>query len=130
MSSQSVFEQIGGEAAVEAAVTIFYQKVMADERINHFFEGVDMARQHRKQVTFLSFALGGPTIPVERSMRAAHKRLVAQKGLNDSHFDIVMEHLGATLVQLKVPQPLIEQAAAICESVRADVLGKSTTSVA
>ena len=37
-------------------------------------------------------------------------------GLDDSHFDAVMEHLGATLVELKVPADLIAEAAAIAES--------------
>ena len=41
----SLFSEIGGEAAVNAAVDIFYRKVLKDERINRFFEGVDMVKQ-------------------------------------------------------------------------------------
>lgn len=123
--SKSIYELIGGEPAVEAAVDIFYKKVLADDRINHFFTGVDMERQRRKQVTFLSFAFGGPNVPSERSMKAVHKRLVDQQGLNDSHFDAVMEHLGSTLAELNVPSELIQQAADICESARFQVLGKT-----
>ena len=40
--TQSLYERIGGEAAVNAAVDIFYRKVLADDRISHFFETVDM----------------------------------------------------------------------------------------
>lgn len=123
--SKSIYEQIGGEPAVQAAVDIFYKKVLADNRISHFFQGVDMERQKRKQTAFLSFAFGGPNVPSERSMQAVHKRLVTEKGLNDSHFDAVMEHLGATLVELKVPHHLIEEAAGIAESVRSQVLNKA-----
>ena len=43
--SESLFDRIGGEAAVNAAVDIFYRKVLADDRINQFFEGVDMDKQ-------------------------------------------------------------------------------------
>jgi len=43
-------------------------------------------------------------------MRKGHAHL---KGLNDSHFDAVMENLGATLTELSVPGHLIAQAAAI-----------------
>ncbi|MGB1061385.1 MAG: truncated hemoglobin, partial [Ketobacter sp.] len=39
----TLYEKIGGEPAVDAAVDLFYKKVLADERIKHFFEGVDMA---------------------------------------------------------------------------------------
>ena len=50
--------------------------------------------------------------------------LLVKMGLDSSHFDAVMEHLGATLTELGVPDNLIGQAAAIAESTRNDVLGK------
>lgn len=119
----SLFEQLGGEAAVDAAVEIFYRKVLGDERINRFFEGVDMDKQAAKQKAFLTFAFGGPNNYTGLDMRQAHARLVEQ-GLDDSHFDAVVENLAATLTELGVPDELIGQVAAIAETTRADVLGK------
>lgn len=119
----SLYNDIGGEAAVNAAVDIFYRKVLKDDRIKHFFDGVDMAKQAAKQKAFLTLAFGGPNSYSGADMRKGHAHLVA-KGLNDSHFDAVMENLGATLTELKVPANLIAQAAAIAESTRNDVLGK------
>lgn len=43
-------------------------------------------------------------------------------GLDDSHFDAVVEHLAATLTQLGVAPGLINEVAAVAESVRPDVL--------
>lgn len=123
MSTTTLYDKIGGEAAVNAAVDIFYRKVLADNRINRFFEGVDMEKQAAKQKSFLTVAFGGPNKYTGDDMRRGHAHLVAA-GLNDSHFDAVMEHLGATLTELKVPGDLIAQAAAIAESTRKDVLGK------
>ncbi|TPW11570.1 MAG: hypothetical protein FD130_1953, partial [Halothiobacillaceae bacterium] len=37
--AQSLYERIGGDPAVTAAVDLFYRKVLADKRINQFFEG-------------------------------------------------------------------------------------------
>lgn len=119
----SLYENIGGEAAVNAAVDIFYRKVLKDNRIKHFFDGVDMDKQAAKQKAFLIMAFGGPHNYTGADMRRGHAHLVA-KGLNDSHFDAVMENLGATLKELNVPDNLIAQAAAIAESTRKDVLGK------
>ena len=68
-------------------------------------------------------AFGGPNNYTGEDMRKAHARLV-KMGLNNDHFNIVMEHLGATMKELNVPQELIVQAAAIAESTRNDVLGK------
>ncbi len=122
---KSLYERIGGEAAVNAAVDIFYRKVLADDRINQFFEGIDMDKQASKQKAFLTFAFGGPANYSGKDMRLGHAHLV-EKGLNDSHFDAVMENLGATLTELDVPADLIGEAAAIAESVRADVLAGYT----
>lgn len=123
MDEMSLYENIGGEAAVNAAVDIFYRKVLKDNRIKHFFDGVDMDKQAAKQKAFLIMAFGGPHNYTGADMRRGHAHLVA-KGLNDSHFDAVMENLGATLKELNVPDNLIAQAAAIAESTRKDVLGK------
>lgn len=119
----SLYDEIGGEAAVNAAVDIFYRKVMKDKRINGFFSGVDMDKQAAKQKAFLTMAFGGPNNYSGEDMRRGHAHLVS-KGLNDSHFDAVMENLAATLTELNVPSNLIAQAAAIAESTRNDVLGK------
>lgn len=121
--SESLYDKIGGEAAVNAAVDIFYRKVLADDRISRFFDGVDMDRQAAKQKAFLTMAFGGPNHYTGEDMRRGHAHLVA-KGLDDSHFDAVMENIAATLTELSVPSDLIAQAAAIAESTRNDVLGK------
>ena len=121
--TDNLFDKIGGNASVNAAVDIFYRKVLADDRINMFFEGVDMEKQSAKQKAFLTVAFGGPNNYTGKDMRDAHAHLI-ERGLNDSHFDAVMEHLGATLKELNVPDELIVEAAAIAESTRNDVLGR------
>ena len=119
----SLYERLGGEAAVNAAVDIFYDKVLDDYRINRFFEKTDMAKQLEHLKAFMTVAFGGPNNYTGRSLRDGHARLV-KMGLNDSHFDAVMGHLGATLQELNVPAELIAEAAALVESTRVDVLGK------
>lgn len=121
--SNELFEQLGGEAAVNAAVDIFYRKVLADDRISRFFEGVDMDAQAAKQKAFLTMAFGGPNNYTGKDMRDGHAHLV-KDGLNDSHFDAVVENLGATLNELGVSDDLIGQVAAVAETTRNDVLGK------
>ncbi|HQR41593.1 MAG TPA: group 1 truncated hemoglobin [Gemmatales bacterium] len=119
----SLYEQLGGQPAVEAAVDLFYRKVLSDDRISRFFEGIDMDKQIGKQKAFLTMAFGGPHNYTGLDMRKGHAHLVAA-GLNDSHFNAVAEHLGSTLKDLGVAQPLIDQVLAIAESTRNDVLGR------
>ena len=121
--SESLYEKLGGEAAVDAAVDIFYRKVLADDRINKFFDDVDMDKQAAKQKAFMTMAFGGPNNYTGTDMREGHAHLVKQ-GLNDSHFDAVVENLGATLTELGVSDELIGEVVAVCEPTRNDVLGK------
>lgn len=117
----SLYEKLGGSAAVDAAVDIFYRKVLLDDRINSFFEGIDMDKQAAKQKAFLTMVFGGPNNYTGKDMREGHKHL---KGLNDSHVDAVIENLGATLKELGVSDEDIAEIAAIAESVRDDVLNR------
>jgi len=121
--SDTLFTRLGGEAAVDAAVDIFYRKVLADDRINQFFDGVDMDKQAAKQKAFLTMAFGGPNNYTGEDLRKGHAHLV-ERGLNDSHFDAVVENLGGTLKELGVADDLIGEVAAIAETTRNDILGK------
>jgi len=122
-ASPTLYEQLGGEPAVSAAVESFYRKVLVDDRISRFFDDVDMDRQIAKQKAFLTMVFGGPAAYSGKDMRSAHAGLVS-KGLNDSHVDAVIENLGATLRELGVAEPLIAQVAGIAESVRGEVLNR------
>ena len=84
----TVYELIGGAGAMDAAVDVFYRKVLTDDRISEFFDGVDMERQAAKQKAFLTMVLGGPVAYTGKDMRAAHAHLVT-RGLSDAHFDAV-----------------------------------------
>ena len=121
--SSTLFQELGGSAAIDAAVAIFYRKVLVDARIAHFFEGVDMDRLANMQKSFLTLAFGGSNEYKGQGMRNAHASLVA-RGLNDTHFDAVVELLGQTLQELGVKPELIANVAEVANSVRSDVLGK------
>jgi len=123
MSKATLYDQLGGQAAVDAAVDSFYRKVLKDDRIRHFFDDLDMDVQIGKQKAFLTMVFGGPANYSGKDMRAGHARLV-EKGLNDSHVDVVIELLGKTLSELGVAPNLIEQVAGLANSVRNDVLNR------
>ena len=116
----SLFERIGGAPAVDAAVDIFYRKVLVDDRISHFFDSVDMDKQIAKQKAFLTMAFGGPNSYTGKDMREAHKHM----NLTEEHFDAVVENLAATLTELGVKEEDINEIAGIAISVKDDVLNR------
>ncbi len=116
----SLYHKLGGKAAISAAVDLFYTKVLADKRVNHFFEDVNMARQHNKQKSFLSSVLGSP-VPYEgKDMRAAHKHL----DLTEAHFGAIAENLQATLTELKIDEETIGKVMTLVASTKDDVLNR------
>lgn len=120
----TLYVRLGGPAAIKKAVEIFYEKMLSDPRVAMFFETTDMPRQKAKQVAFLTMVTGGPVEYTGKDMRDGHAHLLKQ-GLNDSHVDIVISHLGATLHQLGAAAGDIADVAALANSVRDDVLNKS-----
>lgn len=121
---QSVFDEIGGLDAIVAAVEIFYAKVLGDATLAPFFEHLSMDEQGDKMVAFMAWAFGGPSEYKGKDLRAAHKGMVKNKGLNDAHFDSVATHLVATLEELDVPQKLIARVVDIVASTRDEVLDR------
>ena len=119
----TLFERLGGQNAVDSVVDNFYDKVLADDRVRHFFENVDTERLRNKQRAFITYAFGGESKYTGNSLREAHQPLV-ENGLNDKHFQAVMEHLGTTMNELSVPEPLIKEACSKILSYRDEVLNK------
>lgn len=122
-ATESIYDQIGGDEAVSAAVDIFYRKVLTDDTISHFFDAVDMDAQRAKQKSFLTMVFGGPNEYTGKNLREAHAPLV-EKGLNEEHFGAVAKHLQATLEELNVPEHLVKQIMDIAASTIDDVLNK------
>lgn len=120
---ETLYERLGGQNAVNTAVDIFYRKVLLDDRVNYFFDDVDMEKQIPKQKAFLTMVFGGPNNYTGKDMRDGHKHLV-KRGLNDEHVDIIIDHLGGTLQELGANNDDIQQVADIANSVRDDVLNR------
>ena len=118
--ANSIYSRLGGQPAIDAAVDRFYVKVLADDRVNHFFEDVNMKRQIKKQKAFLSAAFGGPVAYEGKDMRAAHKHL----DLTEADFGAIAEHLQATLSDLKVDEKLSAEIMTLVASTKDAVLNK------
>ena len=115
----SLYEQIGGEAAVDATVEAFYDLVLKDELLRPFFKNTNMKRQRGMQKQFLNHVLGGKPYN-GMNMRAAHAKL----HLTDEHFNRVAKLLGDAMASLGVPKDKIDAILAIAETTRDDVLGR------
>lgn len=119
-----LYERLGGRGAVQTAVDLFYDKVLDDYRISRFFETVDMERQRAKMLAFMTYAFGGAPNYSGASMRKAHEKMVTNDGLNEEHFEAVVEILAETLIEIGVSQDLLDEVLTIVNSTRNDVLNR------
>jgi len=122
----TLYERLGGEPAVQAAVETFYRKMLLDDRVARFFDTVDMDGQLLKQKAFLTMAFGGPAEYSGKDLAEGHAHLL-EKGLDDRHVDVVLEHLAGTLRELGVAEELVTETVGIAESTRDDVLGRAAS---
>ena len=116
----SLYERVGGRALVDSAVDIFYAKVLADDRINMFFENIDMVSQQNKQKRFLTMVFGGPSEYSGKDMHHAHARM----RINEAHFSAMLECLTRTLKELNVFQNDINEILEMANCVKNDVLNR------
>jgi hemoglobin len=107
-AQSSIYEIIGGEAALEPVVDDFYDRVLADPRLRGFFAGSNLVRLKGRQVEFFAAALGGPWPYTGASLHDAHRG----RGIEQAHFDLVAGHLAAALAAAGVAPGVIDQIAA------------------
>jgi hemoglobin len=96
----TLYERLGGRESIEAVVGRFYEHVMADDLVNHYFEDTDMQRQIGHQTQFISSVTGGPVEYTGEDMRAAH----AGMGITEVEFTAIAEHLDTALKEFNVPE--------------------------
>ncbi len=119
MPTAAFYDKLGGAESVAAVVDIFHKKVLADDRIKHFFEHTDMDKLRRHQTAFISYALGGPKY-TGRSMEKAHEGM----NLQEVHWDAVVEDLIASLREAGVNEEDIGSIAAALTPLKPHILGK------
>src|SRR5258708_7883630 len=119
----SLYDDLGGAAAVSTALARFYPKVLADPRTSPFFEGVDMEGLKRRVEPFMTRALGGPSNYHGPTLRQTHTRLVS-KGLDASVFDIFLGHFEDVMKELGVPAEKISEIMPIFQGARSEVLSR------
>lgn len=110
----SIYDVIGGRAALTAAVDVFYRRLLADPELAPFFPGGVGARHRAYLVTALGQALGGREHYRGPDLAVAHRGL----GITDAQFDRTAGHLSDTLDELGVPRSLADQVIGIVAGLR------------
>ena len=89
----SLFEKYGGFARISKVVLAPYDRLLDDDEIGPFFDGVDMTRIVDHQTKFIASLLGGPVTYTDEQIARMHKHLA----ISGAHFDRLKEILDETL---------------------------------
>jgi hemoglobin len=112
--TMTLYDQLGGQATVTSAVTVFYDRVVRDDALSQWFAGVDISRLRRHQRAFLAAALDGPQLFSGTDLGVAHS------GMEITHeaFTAIVTHLIETLSDLDIAETLLDQVEARLEALR------------
>jgi hemoglobin len=115
----TIYEDIGGEPTVDAAVDALYQRLLADSDLLSYFEGRDVGRLKAHQRALLTVALGGTSEEYAgKMMQPAH----AGMAITHQAFDKVLDHLEAVLLGTGVAPAAAAKVLAILKPLRSDVV--------
>ena len=117
-ATTTLYEQLGGAPAIEAAVRGMYDRILIDPELAPFFSRTNFDRLVRQQCDFVGSALGGPEVYKGRDMVKAHRR----HAIGNRHFDLVAGHLAASLDALDVPADLAAEVLGVVGSLRGQVV--------
>jgi hemoglobin len=114
----SLYDRLGGMDAINAVTQSWVARVGGDDRANKKFVRTDIERLKKEVVDQLCEATGGPCTYTGRSMRETHTGMQTTAG----EFEVVMQHLAATLDELKVPKPEQDELVELLGPMRDDIV--------
>jgi hemoglobin len=101
--TNSLYEQVGGEAGVEAIVDRFYEKLWAEPKLDQFFKGIERQELKRHQRMFLNLLLGGGEFYSGRPLVEAHATLK----IDEASYDLVCDYFVETCRDLDIDESVI-----------------------
>ena len=104
-----------------------YARVLLDDELASFFEGMDMNDLLARQQCFMAGLLDDGQEISSSLLRLAHQPLVARLGLTDRHFDAMKALLDETLAEAGVDVTLLNLVLNRFETIREAVLDSQTT---
>ncbi len=116
--AESLYDKYGGFPTVSAVVHAFYDKLLDDDDLADFFDGVPMDRLMDHQVKFLCKVLGGPDNFNGRALKAAHANL----DIDEEAFSLVAGHLKETLEESGVEPQDVTTILGIVASTKDDIV--------
>jgi hemoglobin len=116
--AKSLFDRLGGKAAITAVVDEFVNRLVADPRVKGRFASTDVNRFKMLNTELVCMATGGPCKYSGRDMKDTHNGM----RISQAEFDLTAGHLASTLKKFKVPKQETKELMAIIGSLKKDIV--------
>ena len=116
--TKSLYDRLGGLDMINALTESWVARVGGDDRANGKFARTDIPRLMKEVADQLCEATGGPCTYTGRSMAETHRGMQTTAG----EFDVVMQHLDATLDEFHVPKADQDELVALIIPTRGDIV--------
>ena len=121
MNQKSLYERLGGYDGITAFTNNLLPRLQADSQLGRFWQnrGDDgIAREKQLLIDFLCSSAGGPMYYTGRDMKTSHKGMK----ISESDWSVLLQHAGATMEVLQVPQQECDEIAAFVLSLKDDIV--------
>lgn len=121
MSQRSLYERLGGYDAITTFTNDLLPRLQTDSQLGRFWEnrGDDgVARERQLLIDYLCSVTGGPMYYTGRDMKTSHKGMK----ISESDWSTFLEHAGATMKALRIPQQECDEIAAFVTSLKSDIV--------
>ena len=117
-AQNTLYERMGGEAKLKAAVNDFVAIILADDRINFAFADTDLTKFNQLLFEQLCELSGGPCRYTGRDMHTSHAKL----NITRAQFNALTEDLYVALERVHVPYHLQNKLIAMLAPMERDIV--------
>ena len=114
----SLYDRLGGQAAITAVIDDFVARCAADARINGKFARTDIPRLKANLIDQVCEAAGGPCTYTGRDMQRTHQGMSVTGG----EFEALVDDLVATLDKFSVPDAEKSELLGVLAPMRSDIV--------
>ena len=118
-ADSSLYNRLGGKAAITAVIDDFVANVAADKRINARFAKTDIPHLKQMLVDQVCQASGGPCTYTGKSMKDAH----AGMKITEADFNALVEDLTKSLDKFKVAEREKNELLGALGGMKGDIVG-------
>ena len=121
MSEKSLYERLGGYDSLVAFASDLLPRLRGDSQLGRFWEyrGDDgIAREKQLLIDYLAANAGGPMYYTGRDMKTTHQGM----RISESDWNQFLEHAGATMQALQIPQQECDDIVAFVLTLKVDLV--------